>query len=59
MSEYTGIYVKKKQNAEYVRILNVSDAVHSVRSLHITEQLSRQTYSEHCQTFNLSVLQKE
>ena len=30
--EYIGIYLKK-QSAEYARILNVSDAVHSVRSL--------------------------
>ena len=36
-AEYEWIYRhirEKKQNAEYVRILNVSDAVHSVRSLH-------------------------
>ena len=33
MSEYTGIYLKK-QSAEYVRVVNVSNAVHRVRSLY-------------------------
>ena len=33
MIEYAGIYLKK-QSAEYARILNVSDAVHSIRSLY-------------------------
>ena len=33
MIEYAGIYVKK-QSAEYGRILNVSDPVHIIRSLH-------------------------
>ena len=33
MSEYTGIYLKK-QSAEYVRILNVADAVHNIRVLY-------------------------
>ena len=41
MIEYARIYLKK-QSAEYARILNVSDVVHSIRSLQITEQLSRQ-----------------
>ena len=40
MIEYARIYLKK-QSAEYARILNVSDVVHSIRSLQITEQLSR------------------
>ena len=31
--EYVSIYLKK-QIAQYARILNVSDAVHSIRSLH-------------------------
>ena len=31
--EYIGIYLKK-QSADYARILNVSDAVHSIRSLY-------------------------
>ena len=35
--EYTGEYLKKQkqknQSAKYARILNVSDAVHSIRSL--------------------------
>ena len=38
MIEYTGIIsekkTQKKQSAEYTRILNVSDAVHSMRSLY-------------------------
>ena len=35
MIEYDGIYLKKnKQTAEYARILNVSDAVHNIRSLY-------------------------
>ena len=33
MIEYAGIYLKN-QSAKYSRILNVSDAVHSVRSLY-------------------------
>ena len=33
MIEYGGIYLKK-QSAECARILNVSDAVHSIRSLY-------------------------
>ena len=32
--EYAGIYLKKKQSAEYARIPNVSDAIHSLRSLY-------------------------
>ena len=33
MIEYAGIHLKK-QSAEYARILNVSDALHSIRSLY-------------------------
>ena len=33
MIEYAGIYLKK-QSAEYARIINVCDAVHSIRSLY-------------------------
>ena len=33
ISEYTGIYLKK-QGAEYFKILNVSDALHSIRVLY-------------------------
>ena len=33
MIDYAGIYLKK-QRAEYVRILNVSYGVHSIRSLY-------------------------
>ena len=34
MIEYSRIYLKKKKSAEYARILNVSDAVHSIRLLY-------------------------
>ena len=33
MIEYAGIYLKK-QSAAYTKILKVSDAVHSIRSLY-------------------------
>ena len=33
MVEYAGIYLKKKNSTEYARILHVSVALHSVRSL--------------------------
>ena len=37
MLEYTSLYLEKKQkkteSVEYARILNVSDAVHNIRSL--------------------------
>ena len=33
MIEYTGLYLKK-QRTEYARILNVSDGVHTIRSLY-------------------------
>ena len=39
MIEYASINLKK-QSAEYHRILNESRAVHTIRSLQITEQLS-------------------
>ena len=42
MIEYAGIYLKN-QGVEYSRNLNSK----------ITEQLSRQTYSEHCQTIKI------
>ena len=48
MLEYACIYLNK-QSSEYTRILNVSDAVHSKVTVHITEQLSRKTNSEHYQ----------
>ena len=53
MSEYTGIYLKK-QSAEYVRILNVADAVHNIRVLYklLWAVVETETYSEHRQTFN-------
>ena len=48
INEYANIYLKK-QRAEYARIiLNVPDAVHEVMN-----NLLRQTYLEHCQTFRM------
>ena len=60
MVEYTDVYLKK-QNAEYGRIiLNVSDAVHSIRSLY---NLLSSYQDRHIQNtvkyFRWSVLQKE
>ena len=49
--KYAGIKLKI-QSSEYPKILNVSDAVHKV-SVQITEQLSRQTFSKHSQTFKM------
>ena len=62
MIEYAGIYLKK-QSAEYTRILNVSDAVHSIKSLYKLLSSCRQrdvfrTLSEHngafCKNNNFS-----
>ena len=62
MIEYAGIYLKK-QSAEYARILSVSDAVHSIRSLYklqITEQLPRQRHIQNTvKHLRWNVLQKE
>ena len=60
MVEYTDVYLKK-QNAEYARIiLNVSDAVQSIRSLY---NLLSSYQDRHIQNtvkyFRWSVLQKE
>ena len=59
MIEYAGIYLKK-QGGKYARILNVSDAVHSIRSLY--KLLS--SYQDRCiqntaKHLRWSVLQKE
>ena len=46
----------KKQSAEYARIENVSDAVHSIRSLYKSnylEVMEPETYSEDCQTLKM------
>ena len=50
MIEYTGIYLKI-QSAEYATILDVSNAVHSIRSLYklcklLSSYEDRETYSE-------------
>ena len=56
--EYAGIYLKK-QSAEYARILNVSDAVYSIRSLYCTNITdlavieTERYYSEQCQIFKM------
>ena len=57
MLEYASISLNT-QGLEYARILNVSEAVHSIRLLF--KMLSRQrnaieteTYSKHCQTFKM------
>ena len=57
VAEYAGIYLKKKQSSEYARILKMSDAVHSLRSLQITEHLLKriQNFIKH---LRWSVLQK-
>ena len=34
MIKHIGIYLKKKKSFEYARIQNMSDAVHSIRSLY-------------------------
>ena len=51
--KYVGIYLKN--SAEYARILNVSDTVHSIKSLHklLSSCRDRETYSEHYQTFKM------
>ena len=53
MIENAGKYLKKKQGAEYARILNVIDVVQ------INEDLSRQAYSEIVKHLRWRVLQKE
>ena len=50
MIEYAGIYLKK-QSADYTRILNVSDGVHSIRSLY--KLLTSYRDRENCQTFKM------
>ena len=53
MIEYVAIYLKK-QSAEYARILYVSDAVHSIRSLYKYQPvIETEAYSDHCQTFKM------
>ena len=58
MTEYARIYLKQ-QSWIHAKILNVSDisSKHKV-TVQITEQLSRQTYSEHCQTFKMEPFAK-
>ena len=53
--EYASIYLKKKTNsAEYGRILNGSDAAHSIRyKFGYTCNLEPNTCSELCQAFKM------
>ena len=59
MVEYATIYLKK-QSAEYARILNVSHAVHSTRSLYklIQRHIQDKLRQRHIQN-NVKHLQKE
>ena len=53
MLEYACIYLNK-QGSEYRRILNVSDAVDSIRSLRkLLRSYRERAYSEYCQTFKI------
>ena len=53
MFEYAWKY-QNKQNSEHARILNVSDAVYSMRSLYkILSSYRDRDYSEYCQTFKM------
>ena len=48
------VYMPPKQIAQYARILNVSDSVHSIRSLHkLLTVIETKKFSEHCQTFKM------
>ena len=60
MIEYTDVYLKK-QSAEYTRIiLNVSYAVHSIRSLHNLLSRYRDIHIQNTvKYFRWSVLQKQ
>ena len=59
--EYAGIYLKML-SAEYVRFVNVPDAVHVIKDTipftELSRQLSRQKYSELCQTFKMECFTK-
>ena len=58
-TKYAWIYLKK-QSAEYARILNVSDAVHSIRSLYkLLSSYRDRRFQNTVKHFRLSVLQKK
>ena len=54
--EYVSINLKN--SAEYTRILNVPDAVHSIRCLYKLLFSHRDMYSEQCQTFKMECFAK-
>ena len=57
--EYVGIHLKK-QGAEYARILNVSDAVHSIRSVYkLLSSYRDRRIQNTVKHLRWSVLQKE
>ena len=57
--EYAGIYLEK-QSAEYARILNVSDAVHSIRSVYkLLSSYRERRIQNTVKHLRWSVLQKE
>ena len=58
--EYACIYMNK-QYSEYARILNVSDAVHSINSLYelLSSHRDRDVLrTQHCQTFKMEPFAK-
>ena len=59
MIEYAGIYLNKK-SAEYARNLNVSNAVHSIRSLFkLLSNYRGRRFQSTVKNLRWSVLQKE
>ena len=59
MIEYASIYLKK-QSAEYARILNVFDAVHSIRSLYkLLSSYQDRRVQNTVKHLRWSILQKE
>ena len=59
MVTYACMYLDK-QRSEYARILNVSDAVLSVKhSTNYWAVIETETYSEHCQTFKMERIMPE
>ena len=60
MINYAGMYLKKKNSAEYAIILNVTDAVHNKVIVQITEKLPRQRRVQNTvKHLRWSVLHKE
>ena len=56
--QYASTFLNK-QNSEYARILNVSDAIYSIRSLQkLLSSYRDKDKFRHCQTFKTECLQK-